>query len=46
MVGDDGIEPPQRASKAPALPLCKSPVKEKPTSILNQWAVIILIITP
>jgi hypothetical protein len=26
MVGDDGIEPPHRASKAPALPLCESPI--------------------
>jgi hypothetical protein len=26
LVGDDGIEPPHRASKAPALPLCESPI--------------------
>ncbi len=26
MAGDKGIEPLQRASKTPALPLCKSPV--------------------
>ncbi len=29
LVGDDGIEPPQRASKTPALPLCKSPITKK-----------------
>lgn len=33
LVGDKGIEPLQRASKAPALPLCKSPITKKPTSI-------------
>ena len=40
LAGDEGIEPPQEASKTSALPLCKSPIEmEQAAGIEPAWPV-------